>query len=219
MSHATAPAPAEATVQQRVIAVLRQKVERLQSEVDLLRRRALGSTAAAAALSEQQLSEQQLSEQQLADYRQSGFLVLRGLLAPERAAALTRRVAAYTHGDPSADRSSVSIGFEPGREPASAADDSWAPEAVRKISGLVRSDPLFNALALDPKLVAAMQQILGNDLKLLRDTVLCKPPGGMAKEAHQDSPYWPVLPMELCSVWVALEEATVRAEHSRRTED
>jgi ectoine hydroxylase-related dioxygenase (phytanoyl-CoA dioxygenase family) len=201
-------------VQQRVIAVLRQKVERLQSEVDLLRRRALGSTAAAAAL-----SEQQLSEQQLADYRQSGFLVLRGLLAPERAAALTRRVAAYTHGDPSADRSSVSIGFEPGREPASAADDSWAPEAVRKISGLVRSDPLFNALALDPKLVAAMQQILGNDLKLLRDTVLCKPPGGMAKEAHQDSPYWPVLPMELCSVWVALEEATVRAEHSRRTED
>jgi hypothetical protein len=51
---------------------------------------------------------------------------------------------------------------------------------VRKISGLVESDPLFHDLAFDPKVVGALQQILGPELKLMRNTVLCKPPGDAA---------------------------------------
>ena len=36
-----------------------------------------------------------------------------------------------------------------------------------------------------------------------------KPPHvGSAKGIHQDSPYWPIEPMELCSCWFALDDAT-----------
>src|ERR1051326_2308237 len=44
---------------------------------------------------------------------------------------------------------------------------------------------------------------------MFRNAMLLKPPGvGSPKGMHQDSPYWPIEPMELCSCWFALDDAT-----------
>jgi ectoine hydroxylase-related dioxygenase (phytanoyl-CoA dioxygenase family) len=44
---------------------------------------------------------------------------------------------------------------------------------------------------------------------MFRNTLLLKPPEvGSPKGWHQDSPYWPIEPMNLCSCWFPLDDAT-----------
>jgi ectoine hydroxylase-related dioxygenase (phytanoyl-CoA dioxygenase family) len=77
------------------------------------------------------------------------------------------------------------------------------------LDGLVQGDDLFRRLGLNENIVGIIEQILGPDLKMFRNSLLMKPPGvGSAKGMHQDSPYWPIEPMELCSCWFALDDAT-----------
>ena len=58
-------------------------------------------------------------------------------------------------------------------------------------------------------IVGIIAQILGPDIKMFRNSLLMKPPEiGSQKGWHQDSPYWPIEPMELCSCWFALDDAT-----------
>ena len=59
------------------------------------------------------------------------------------------------------------------------------------------------------EIVGILEQIIGPDLKMFRNALLLKPPQvGSQKGMHQDSPYWPIEPMDLCSCWFALDEAT-----------
>src|SRR5206468_3175344 len=79
----------------------------------------------------------------------------------------------------------------------------------RKLDRLVQEDDLFRGLGLHPNIVGIVEQILGPDLKMFRNSLLLKPPEvGSAKGMHQDSPYWPIEPMSLCSCWFALDDAT-----------
>ena len=49
----------------------------------------------------------------------------------------------------------------------------------------------------------------GPDIKLFRTALMVKPAHhGSAKPYHQDSPYWKIDPMDLVSVWIALDDAT-----------
>jgi len=81
-------------------------------------------------------------------------------------------------------------------------------DGIRKLTDTVQHDELFRGLALNENIVGIVEQILGPDLKLFRNAVLLKPPQvGSAKGAHQDSPYWPIEPMWLCSCWFAFDDA------------
>ena len=45
--------------------------------------------------------------------------------------------------------------------------------------------------------------------RMFRNAVLLKPPEvGSQKGWHQDSPYWPIEPMALCSCWLPFDDAT-----------
>jgi ectoine hydroxylase-related dioxygenase (phytanoyl-CoA dioxygenase family) len=67
-----------------------------------------------------------------------------------------------------------------------------------------------NDLGLHDNIVGIIEQLLGPDLKMFRNALLLKPPRvGSQKGMHQDSPYWPIQPMELCSCWFALDDATL----------
>ena len=82
-------------------------------------------------------------------------------------------------------------------------------DAIRKIDHLVQHDDRYRALGTHPNIVGVIEQILGPDIKMFRNSVLLKPPGvGSPKGMHQDSPYWPIEPMALCSCWYAIDEAT-----------
>lgn len=148
----------------------------------------------------------ELSDRQLADYRSDGFVVVEDLVSAAELRALQERLREYTHGGRSRER--IRVQTEP-RVTRGELSVAHPGDGIRKIDGLVESDDLFQGLGRHPNVVRVLTRILGPDLKMFRNAVLLKPPEvGSAKGMHQDSPYWPIRPMELCSCWLAIDEAT-----------
>ena len=147
-----------------------------------------------------------LSQDQLDSYRTIGFVVVEDLLPREQVEALGERLREYTHGERRSDE--VHLHMEP-RVTRGELEVTHPGDGIRKISGLVEGDDLFRALGLHPNIVGKLQQIHGPDIKMFRNALLLKPPQvGSQKGMHQDSPYWPIEPMDLCSCWFALDDAT-----------
>ncbi len=147
-----------------------------------------------------------LSAEQQATYQRDGFIVVENLLSSGEVESLRQRVRDYTHGD--RDRRNIRFQVEP-RVTRGELTVDHPGDGIRKIDGLVEEDELFQALGLHDNIVGIVEQLLGPDLKMFRNALLLKPPQvGSQKGMHQDSPYWPIQPMELCSCWFALDDAT-----------
>jgi phytanoyl-CoA hydroxylase len=148
-----------------------------------------------------------LNEEELEAYDRHGFVIIENLLAPEEVKGLQDRVREHTHGDRSTERLAIQV--EP-RVHRGEMTVSHPGDGIRKIDGLVESDDLYNKLGKHPNIVGVIQQIVGPDVKMFRNAMLLKPPEvGSQKGMHQDSPYWPIEPMDLCSCWYAIDTATV----------
>ena len=140
-------------------------------------------------------------------YETDGFLVVESLFSDADLRQVRQRTDEIV-----ADPDSAPEGVGVGREGDTAADRSSeeaANRAVRGTSFLVRFDPVFQRFAVQPKLLEIVRGLLGPKVKVFRDQMLLKPPGGQAKPLHQDQSYFRVLPEgELVTAWVALDEAT-----------
>jgi ectoine hydroxylase-related dioxygenase (phytanoyl-CoA dioxygenase family) len=149
-----------------------------------------------------------LTQEQLEAYHRDGYIVIEGLVPPEEVEALGSRLREYTHGG-RPPTLSIRIQIEPRIQRGELAVDHPG-DGIRKVDGLVQGDDLFQKLGLNENIVGIIEQILGQDIKMFRNSLLMKPPEvGSQKGMHQDSPYWPIEPMELCSCWFALDDATV----------
>ena len=149
----------------------------------------------------------ELTDRQLDRYRTRGFVIVENLVSETELAGLQERLREYTHGGRSQERLRVQV--EP-RVTRGELSVEHPGDGIRKIDGLVESDDRYQALGRHPNIVGVLTRILGPDIKMFRNAVLLKPPEvGSAKGMHQDSPYWPIRPMELCSCWFAIDEATV----------
>jgi ectoine hydroxylase-related dioxygenase (phytanoyl-CoA dioxygenase family) len=148
-----------------------------------------------------------LTDERLEAYHRDGYAVVEDLVPPEEVGALRDRVREYTHGGrPLSPGMGVEI--EPRIRRGEMKVDHPG-DGIRKLGGLVVVDDLFRRLGLNDNIVGVMGQILGPDLKLFRNALMMKPPEvGSQKGMHQDSPYWPIQPMNLCTCWFALDDAT-----------
>lgn len=83
--------------------------------------------------------------------------------------------------------------------------------AVRKVSEFVDSDERLKRIAFHPAILAAVQDILGEEPKLAQDQALLKPPhGGGEKPWHQDMAYGNLAyEKAVVGVWIALDEAAL----------
>jgi phytanoyl-CoA hydroxylase len=85
-------------------------------------------------------------------------------------------------------------------------------DSIRKFMGYSEYDQRLKALAFHPKLIRAVQRIIGDgDILMFQDMALIKPPRiGREKPWHQDLAYFN-LPLDTAVVgaWIALDEATV----------
>src|SRR6185312_3292739 len=69
---------------------------------------------------------------------------------------------------------------------------------------------VFMQAAKNPVVTGALENILGNPLRLYGSQVFAKPAlVGTVVPAHQDMPYWPFEPYEMVSAWIALEDPTL----------
>lgn len=66
-------------------------------------------------------------------------------------------------------------------------------------------------LCILPKLLDLVEQAIGSDIVLWGSQIFCKPAGtGMAVPWHQDGHFWPIRPLATCSVWIAIDDVTLK---------
>jgi phytanoyl-CoA hydroxylase len=74
---------------------------------------------------------------------------------------------------------------------------------------LVRDDPFWVRLVSDDRLVDLAELFVGPDVALFASHYISKPPfDGREVRWHQDAAYWPLEPMEVVTVWLAIDEST-----------
>ncbi len=118
-------------------------------------------------------------------YERDGYVIARSALPPERADEALNHAMALLRRYPQ-DR----------------------PEKLHR-RPLWLEDPFYVRLAREPGLLDIAEALLGPDLALFAAGYILKPPSeGVAVLWHQDGSYWPLEPMEVCTLWVALTPST-----------
>ncbi len=74
--------------------------------------------------------------------------------------------------------------------------------------GLVINDPFWVRLVSDPRLLDIAEQFIGPNIALFASHYICKPPfTGQPVLWHQDGSYWPLDPMEVVTLWLAVDDS------------
>jgi phytanoyl-CoA hydroxylase len=74
---------------------------------------------------------------------------------------------------------------------------------------MIVDDPFWIRLVSDDALLDIAEQFVGPDIALFASGYLSKPPhDGQAVLWHQDASYWPLEPMEVVTLWLAVDAAT-----------
>ena len=117
-------------------------------------------------------------------YQRDGFVVVRGALPADRVAEIEAHCRATIASHPTLDYAQLH------------AKPLWF------------EDPFYVGVAREPALVRTAQAILGPDISLFAAGYIVKEPRGeMEILWHQDGSYWPLDPMEVCTLWVAVTES------------
>lgn len=71
-------------------------------------------------------------------------------------------------------------------------------------------DPFWYRLVADDRLLDIAEAFIGSDIALFATGYISKPPfSGRPVLWHQDGSYWPLEPMDVVSLWLAVDDATV----------
>ena len=82
------------------------------------------------------------------------------------------------------------------------------PEALHH--DLLVNDPFIHRLVGDERLLDGAEQFIGMDIALFAAHYIAKKPfDGQAVGWHQDGSYWPLVPMQVTTLWVAGTDSTV----------
>ena len=74
---------------------------------------------------------------------------------------------------------------------------------------LVADDPFWVRLVSDERLLDIAEIFVGPDIALFASHYICKPPSdGHPVLWHQDGSYWPLEPMEVVTLWLAVDDST-----------
>ena len=149
-----------------------------------------------------------LSPTQIPQFEQDGFLICRGLAAPDtcdQLLAITRR--------------HVADAIEPleyeavlGYPGAPASLDAPGGRTIRRLRGAWQRDAAFRTWAQDPRIVDWLRQRFMEPVALTlahHNSVMTKHPNyGTATGWHRDIRYWSYTNSDLVSVWLALGDET-----------
>lgn len=149
-----------------------------------------------------------LSATQISQFRQDGYLILRGMAPPD----LRERMRAVTldhlkHALPPLELE-AELGY-PGAPPS---PDAPGGQTVRRLQQAFTRDEAFRAWALDPELTADLRQLFGEPVSLTlahHNCIMTKHPHyGTATGWHRDIRYWAFERPDLISAWLALDRET-----------
>ena len=150
-----------------------------------------------------------LTEAQIAHYWERGYLLVGGLVPPSRLAAYERRFIALANGGV-ALAPAMKIMHDIMVVKGAAAPDT-ALAGVNKLINF-EDDPKLYGYALEPRLLAAVRSLIGEDVFSISTNVFNKPPGVDGRHPlHQDLRYFRLRPADgIVGVCTALAETNPR---------
>lgn len=75
-------------------------------------------------------------------------------------------------------------------------------------NNLMTNDPFWVRLISDERLLDIAEQYIGPNIALFASHYISKPPGdGQPVLWHQDGSYWPLEPMEVVTLWLAVDDS------------
>ena len=75
---------------------------------------------------------------------------------------------------------------------------------------LITDDPFWVRLISDVRLLNIVEAFIGQNIALYASHYICKPPcDGLPVLWHQDGSYWPLEPMEVVSLWLAIDDSVI----------
>ena len=84
------------------------------------------------------------------------------------------------------------------------------PEFRDNCSVLLSYDLSFLNYARNSRILDMAAQLIGDDICLWNMSFFAKPPlNGKKTPYHQDGEYWPIQPLSTCTVWIAIDAATI----------
>ena len=134
-------------------------------------------------------------------FEKEGYLVVENLLSVEEIAecqAEIHRLHQFAAGHESdADKEQADLARQHVQREPFAEDETQGKDlpVLRKAENTRQYSDVFRNLAQHPKLIAVVQELIGQDLLLFRSTLMFKPAfHGSSHGLHQDSAYWPMEP-------------------------
>jgi len=127
-----------------------------------------------------------LSPEQIEDYRKDGIVVVDSLLTDQELKEVTSELMSRVDNR----------------------EEGVRPE---DLLNLHHHDSYILNLTKHPNFLSAASQLLESPkLRLFASRILCKLPGNSIEIPwHQDSNYWPLEPMKVASLWLALDDVTI----------
>ncbi len=139
-----------------------------------------------------------LKVQDYVAFHRQGFLIVRGLVPPEDVQELVRHSEDLIYG-----RIAVP-GLEP---PPPGASPRELERRYLRIHMLHRVLEVHERFLLHPRVLDALEALIGPDVMAMQSMFFLKFPGGEGQGYHQDSYYIPTVPDTLCGAWLAVDRA------------
>ncbi len=146
-------------------------------------------------------------------FRRDGFLIVRGLVAPQEVDELRRHTEDLMQGRlPEQTPEVIESGKEKGDHfqgldapPAHLSPEEKAQYFLR-IHMLHRQLEMHERYMLHPGVLDVLETLIGPDVLALQTMLFLKGPGQPGQGWHQDSYYIPTHPDTLCGAWVAIDD-------------
>jgi phytanoyl-CoA hydroxylase len=174
-----------------------------------------------------------VDDAELAAYDDRGFMIVRGAYGSSEVEAARRELKAMTVADdPRCEgiyfEGAISDALPPvpakGRPAGESSEMSPGPTVdrlpplppdvrsryVRKFMGFSdERHPPLHRLATKPEMVALIERLVRQHVRMSQDMAMIKPPGGREKPWHQDHAYFNLpLDTRIVGLWIALDEVT-----------
>ena len=147
--------------------------------------------------------EEQMPASDAETFGQDGFVVVRGLLSPQEAAAMRQHFMDIQRQALDAD-SPLRKYFSPAGEEDSGGD---ALKQFPRIMHPHRFDELSMKMMLDARIESALRELFGEEPLAAQSMFYFKPPGARGQALHQDNFYLKVSPGTCIAAWLSLDLA------------
>ncbi len=152
------------------------------------------------AASQPVIEQYRVSVEEYVRFREQGFLVVRGLIAPDHVQDLNQHMDNLLAGHEVIEQAHVMADL--GKQPRPMKPEDWL-----RVHMLHRLSPIHERFLLHPRILDVLEALIGPDVLALQSMLFFKQPGQPGQGYHQDSYYIPTFPDTLCGAWLALTHA------------